>query len=298
MSYTISLNDNQTNILITKYSKFETLPTNNYTLFRAKLKDATITIFKTNTLLIQGTGENTAYLDICNILNITPELKVKEKEKKLVNLSIIGTDEVGTGDFFGPIVVAGCFVEKSKILEIMDLGVRDSKVLSDEKIRKIAPKLEKLVEAQIIVLDNLKYNYLVTSRNYNLNKIKALMHNDVLLRITYSVMNFDAVIVDAFTTKKKYFEYLENQKHVYRDVELVEKAESKHLAVACASILARYKFLLEFDKLSEEAGFELPKGAGNKVDLAIKKLINEQNEAIFSKIAKTNFKNLEKVKTI
>ncbi len=295
MSYTLNLNNSQSDLIIKKYQDYSIKHTNNYTLFRAKYKGATITLYKTLTLLVQGSKAANVYKEICDTLDISVAIEEKNTEVP-INLRVIGTDEVGTGDFFGPIIVAGAFVDKDKIIPVMKLGVKDSKDLDDNKIKEIAVELIKIIPFQIVSLDNMKYNYLTQVLNYNMNKIKALLHNDVILKLTQKVQDYDAVIIDAFTTKEKYLDYIDDQKTKMLNVELVEKAESKYLSIACASILARNAFLKQMDKLSDEIGFELPKGASNKVDLAIAKILKEQSESILTKCAKTNFKNLDKVK--
>lgn len=295
MSFTLNLNKSQTDLIISKYQDYSIAHTNNYTLFRAKYKGTTLTLYKTFTLLIQGGKDTEVYKEICDALNITAEIEEKESDVS-INLSIIGTDEVGTGDFFGPIIVAGAFVDKSQIVQIMKLGVKDSKVLTDEKIKEIAKELINIIPYQIVALDNMKYNYLTKMHNLNMNKIKALLHNDVLLKLTQKVQKYDSIVIDAFTPKDKYLDYISDQKNKIEDVQLIEKGESKYLAVACASILARFAFLKQLDKLSAKIGFDLPKGAGNKVDLAIVKILKEQSEAVLNKCGKMNFKNLEKAK--
>ncbi|MGB4696054.1 MAG: ribonuclease HIII [Bacilli bacterium] len=296
MNYTLDLSNEQATAIINKYNDYQVEHTNNYTLFRAKFKSATLTIFKTLTLLVQGAGAEKAYGEICSLLGL--EVPAKEEKAQVGSElhSIIGTDEVGTGDFFGPIVVAGVFVPKNKIPMLLRLGIKDSKKVSDEKVRNLGPILMKDLQYSMLILDNVKYNYLTRIRNCNMNKLKALLHNNVVYNILQNVKDYDRIIIDAFTTKEKYFDYIKDEKIRIENVELVEKAESKFLAVAAASIIARYGFIHEFDKLSKKVGLELPKGAGSKVDLAISKIMKMQCERYFDVIAKTNFKNFEKFK--
>lgn len=296
MSYTINLTNSQAGEIISKYHEYSVPHTNNYTLFRAKYKTATLTIFKTLTMMLQGSGSKELYNDICDYLNLDLEKDNTIVNSSEVNLSIVGTDEVGTGDFFGPIVVAGAFVPKTQIPSLMKLGVKDSKLLSDIKIQEIAPTLIKELKYSALVLDNVKFNYLTRVQHFNMNKIKALLHNNVLYNLIPKIEKYDAIVIDAFTTKDKYFEYIKEQEHIVEDVLLEEKGESKYIAIAAASIIARYLFLLHMNKLSKEVGFELPKGAGSKVDLAITKIIKDQGERYIDIVGKTNFKNMEKVK--
>jgi ribonuclease HIII len=229
-------------------------------------------------------------------LDIEKKVEKTANAADTINLSVIGTDEVGTGDFFGPIVVAAAYVPKMQILPLMRMGVKDSKKLNDQHVQQIAPEIMRVVKTSALVLNNLKYNYLTTRSNCNMNRLKALLHNNVIHNILPKVGEYDAIIVDAFTTRERYLDYLRDQDIVIKNVELVEKGESKYIAVAAASIVARYLFIKEMEKLSQEVGFELPKGAGNKVDLAIAKILKDKNDVFFNRIAKMNFKNWEKFK--
>ncbi len=114
----------------------------------------------------------------------------------------MGSDEVGTGDFFGGIVVVASFVPKELISTIKKLGVKDSKELSDDKINEIAPILIKKIPHTIHLLDDIKYNYFTKVRKFNMNKIKALLHNSALLNLKKKITTYDGVIIDAFTTKR------------------------------------------------------------------------------------------------
>ena len=294
MGYTLNLNEKQIELLKEKLSNYEVSPTNNYTLFLAKFNTSTVTIFKTMTVLIQGKNEYDTYFDICKFLDIEP----MEKEKNVTNeintiKSFIGTDEVGTGDFFGGVVVGGAFVATSDIPFVKGLGVKDSKELSDLKILEIGPKLEERIPNYFYVLDPLRFNYLNTHYKLNMNHIKSLLHNSVILNMKKLVPVYDGIIIDGFTSQTNYFNYLKNEKNVAKDVILQEKAENKYLSVACASIIARYEFLKTIDELSELVGFELPKGAGKPVDSAIKRIYSEKGLNFFKNIGKINFKNLE-----
>ncbi len=294
MSYSTNLKNSDIEKIITKYSDYELPLTNNYTLFRAKYKGCTITIFKTNTILFQGLNEDEVSKEICELANIVINREKNSNASLSIDLSLMGSDEVGTGDFFGGIVVVASFVPKELISTIKKLGVKDSKELSDDKINEIAPILIKKIPHTIHLLDDIKYNYFTKVRKFNMNKIKALLHNSALLNLKKKITTYDGVIIDAFTTKDKYFDYLNDTTNVLKDVKLEEKAENKYTCVAVSSIIARYIFLKHLDELSKTVNFELPKGAGNKVDLAIQKILKNHNIKFFDNIAKTNFKNLEK----
>jgi len=297
MTYTINLNKEQISLIINKYRKYQVETTTPYMIFRAKINLSTITIYQTNKLLIQGNKCEELYQEICALLNIKSDINKDEQKDINVPLSIIGTDEVGTGDYFGGIVVCGCFIEKDKILEIMKLGVKDSKKLDDKKIIDISPILISKLQYSIIYLDNEKYNQITKIQGMNLNKIKAILHNKVILKLIEKNLKYDKIIIDGFTTKSKYLEYLQNQNQIISDVTLEEKGEDKYLGVAVASIIARYYFLKKLHELSKQYGYILPKGAGHEVDIMIEKIIRDGNGNLLKKIAKLNFKNTNKIKT-
>ncbi len=130
-----------------------------------------------------------------------------------------------------------------------------------------------------------------------MNKIKAILHNKVL----YQLLNkdnyyYDMIVVDEFAKKFVYFSYLKEVKNVVRNITFTTKAEDKCLSVACASIISRYIFLKEMDKLSKGLGIELPKGASTKVDLIGKEIVKKYGESKLRSIAKINFKNTNKIK--
>jgi len=301
MSFTIDLNNKTSKIIINKYNDYSLPTSNNYTLFRAKFNNSTITIYKTNTLLIQGSNSRSTYEIICDILGIIPMEKKITNEPLVVSTSSIGSDEVGTGDFFGGITVVAAYVPEDKLILLKNLGVKDSKSLSSYKIEEIAPKIMNEITYSEVSLDNMKFNFMTKVYKYNMNKIKALMHNNAISNVIKMLKeekkDYDEIVIDAFTPQDKYFSYLKDQNNVITEkVTLVEKGESKYISIAAASIIARYLFLMHMDKLSAEVGFDIPLGAGKKVDKAIERIINEFTEVYLEKIAKTSFKNLEKVK--
>lgn len=305
MSYTLKLTPDQITTILSAYNKYSLPLTNDYTIFRGKINSTTLTIYKTNVATFQGNNADELYNYWCNKFNIASQASKAKKtitssNDKLpsLNLTLIGTDEVGTGDFFGSVVVAGAHVAKENILMLKKLGIKDSKKLSDEKILEITPTLIKIVPHSAIILDNVRYNNLMRNEYMNLNKIKAILHNNVIINLTNKLkednVEYDNIVVDGFTTKEKYFEYLESEKNVIRDVEVIQKAEEKYIAVAAASIIARYLFIIHLQKLSSACKYNLPKGAGPEVDKVAASIINEQGEEFLSKVAKMNFKNLEK----
>lgn len=298
MTYTLVIDESQIKNLINKYQNYQVSDTNNYTLFRAKIKSSTLTIFSTHKLLIQGNNCYSLYEEICECLNIELQHENTKEKIESVNIgqNIIGTDEVGCGDYFGGIVVCASIVPNNKILELTKLGIKDSKQIDDKKILELGKYLINNIEHSVLLLNNEKYNRIITDPNMNLNKVKAILHNKVINTFLnkYPNVKYDDIIVDGFCSQEKYEEYLTNKKEVIKNVKLIQKAENKFISVAVSSIIARYYFLKHIDDLSNKYGYVLLKGASNKVDSLIKKIVNEKGIDYLYNFAKINFKNTKK----
>ena len=131
-----------------------------------------------------------------------------------------------------------------------------------------------------------------------MNKIKAILHNRVLGNLKEKGYPYDYIIVDQFAKEYVYYSYLRNSSNVVRGITFLNKGEDKSLAVACASLISRYIFLKEFDKLGEGLGVFLPKGASDVVDEMGVKITKKYGFDKLSEIAKLNFKNTEKIKEL
>ena len=268
-----------------------------YVVFQAQDGDTVITLYESGKVMFQGISADIdanmwADIDGSSRVNTT---KIKKDEMKYYTCSSIGSDEVGTGDYFGPIVVTSCYVAKDDIPFVESLGVKDSKKLDDEKILKVAPELIKKIKYKSLIMSNSEYNAKY-SDTYNINKIKAIMHNKVLWRMTHEEdLKYDFIIVDEFAREARYYEYLQGNPEIQRDITFMTKAEDKNLAVACASIISRYIFLKEFDKLSDSLHIPLVKGAGADVDAVGKEVVETYGKGKLKEVAKYNFKNTERI---
>ena len=219
----------------------------------------------------------------------------KKENAKYYNCSAVGSDEVGTGDYFGPIVVTATFVSKEDIPFLEKLGVGDSKKIDDSKILKIAPEIAKKIKYKSVILSNREYNENYT-KDINMNKIKAILHNRVLYQLVNEVRpKYDYIIVDEFAREARYYDYIKDQKVIQRNITFMTKAEDKNMAVACGSIISRYIFLKEFDKLCDSIHIPLPKGAGKDVDSIGEEVVEKYGEEKLKDIAKLNFKNTERI---
>jgi ribonuclease HIII len=205
----------------------------------------------------------------------------------------IGSDEVGTGDLFGPIVVCSAYVSKTDIAFLESLGVKDSKAMTDTMISKIGPILANRLIHSILILNPEKYNEMVR-KGYNMNKIKAYLHNHAIIKTSEKLAEKVPVILDQFCEPPIYFNYLKTEKLIYRDINFYTKAESVHISVAAASIIARYAFLAKMQQFSKYIGLNLLKGAGSEVDKQLVEIYQSRGYQALPPITKLNFKNLTK----
>lgn len=204
-----------------------------------------------------------------------------------------GSDEVGTGDYYGPICVCACIVTKKHQALLEQLEIRDSKALKDEKIILIAPSLIKHLPHSLLILNNTKYNQI--QNDNNMNKIKARMHNQAYLNLTRKYQLPKNIIIDQFTPETNYYRYLDGEKQIIKGITFETKAEDKYLAVGCGSIIARYAFLRSLDKMDQHYNWSFPKGASSRVDENAKEFVKEYGKDELRKVAKLNFKNTTRV---
>lgn len=279
--YTISVSKENLIHLHQIYANHQVPTENEHLLFQAHHKGTDILAYKTGKILLRGDDVSDEIITIKNGLG-------------LQDYEAVGSDEVGTGDVFGPIVVCSVLVKLEDINFLEKLNVRDSKNINDRQIVKIAPLLAKRLIHSLLIVNPKKYNEL-TKNGHNLNKIKASLHNTAIINTTTKYSKPVPVILDKFCSIDNYFNYLKNEKFVYRDINFHERAESIHLSVACASIIARYAFLVKLHEYSKHLGIQLPKGAGEKVDEIIKEILATKGLSTLESVAKMNYKNVTRL---
>lgn len=269
-----------------------------YVVFQAQDEDTVITMYESGKVMFQGVSadvDSTMWLEMDGQSAVEKEEDKPEFIQKYHNCSSIGSDEVGTGDYFGPIVVTASFVKKEDVEFLEKLGIRDSKKISDETILKIAPEIAKRIQYKSIILNNKEYNE-KHGNDHNMNKIKAILHNKVLYQLVQEVKEpYDYIIVDEFAKEARYYDYIKDSTQIQRGITFMTKAEDKNLAVACSSIISRYIFIKEFDKLSDSLHIPLPKGAGANVDSVGEEIVDKYGEEKLKEVAKYNFKNTERI---
>lgn len=227
-----------------------------------------------------------------------PEQEIKqetETEHEQEPINYIGSDEVGNGSYFGGIVTASVLVrDQADVDFLLELGVRDSKKISDKKIREMAPQIKDRLEYAVSEAIPAQYNQAIAS-GLHIKEIMAILHNDAIGKV--SVENPDYVLIDEFASASKYSDYLEasNKKVAYSDrLRFEKKAESKYLAVAAASILARDAFLTQIDTMSDFLHMPIKQGVTAKVKEQIAQLM--RMEIDLTQYAKVDFKTTEEVR--
>lgn len=313
MTITLKVSENTKEKMIEYFEDKKRSKTPAYAVFQADDADTVITLYESGKAVFQGVSADidanmwkemeehlnpNKSIDIKNSENKEKKEKVKTGiDPKYYYASAIGSDEVGTGDYFGPIVVSAAYVDKDKITFLEGLGVKDSKKLTDEKILEIVPKIIKEIPYHSIILSNKEYNEKY-SDDINMNKIKAILHNKALRVMKEKNYPYDYIIVDQFAQPFVYYNYLKTTPNPVRNITFMTKGEDKSLAVACASLISRYIFIKEFDKLGESVDTFLVKGASDKVDACGAKIVQQYGFDKLKEVAKLNFKNTEKIKNI
>ena len=282
-----------------------------YSVFQVKDFDCVTTLYESGKIMFQGIGadiEASYWIERERLLNnrnisteIAKDLKKKDdkkndlKDDRFKYISTIGSDEVGTGDYFGPIVVTASYVDIKDKFMLEELGIKDSKKLTDEKILKIAPIIIKKIPHVTYILSPKDYN---KNGITNMNKVKAILHNKVLYGLT-NKDNYDykLIVVDQFCYPTKYYEHIKEVRDKVTNITFTTHAEDKCLSVATSSIISRYIFLKEMDKLSDELHIPLYKGAGFDVDKQGIEIVKKYGFNKLNDIAKLNFKNTEKIKS-
>ncbi|MEZ2658589.1 ribonuclease HIII [Aneurinibacillus aneurinilyticus] len=276
----------------------------NNTIF-FKSDDVSISLYHTGKILFQGKKAAEWCEKVEVVINKKKESKSNKPNdfKKLsdtegkelvipVGISRIGVDESGKGDFFGPLVTASFHIEDEEHENlILNLGVKDSKKISDVKIKEIAKELRKLGKYEIIIINPSKYNELWRSMG-NVNKILAWAHARCIENMLNKV-NAEYAISDQFGDEAliKNALFKEGKK-----VNLIQmhKAE-QDVAVAAASILARDAFIQQLANLERKFGYTLAKGASTIVEQIGKNIVKKRGKEYLNDIAKIHFKTYDKI---
>ena len=260
---------------------------NPYIRYFLQLPQATVSIYTSGKVLLQGEGAE-KYASFFGYQVV--------EENRGQNFPLIGTDEVGNGSYFGGLAVVASFVTPDQHDFLRKLGVGDSKTLTDQKIRQIAPILKDKIQHQALLLSPSKYNEVIGDR-YNAVSVKVALHNQAIYLLLQKGAQPEKIVVDAFTSAKNYDKYLAQEANRFSNpISLEEKAEGKYLAVAVSSIIARDLFLENLENLGRELGYQLPSGAGTASDKVASQILQAYGMQGLNFCAKLHFKNTEKAK--
>ena len=260
---------------------------NPYIRYFLRLPQATVSIYTSGKVLLQGEGAE-KYARFFGYQVV--------EENRGQNFPLIGTDEVGNGSYFGGLAVVASFVTPDQHAFLRKLGVGDSKTLTDQKIRQIAPILKEKIQHQALLLSPSKYNEIIGDR-YNAVSVKVALHNQAIYLLLQKDIQPEKIVIDAFTSAKNYDKYLAQEANRFSNpISLEEKAEGKYLAVAVSSIIARDLFLENLENLGRELGYQLPSGAGTASDKVASQILQAYGMQGLNFCAKLHFKNTEKAK--
>ncbi len=293
MNVVIKVSDETKEKMIDYYKDKVREKTPPYAVFQAQEEDTIITLYTSGKCMFQGV---TAYVDADMWKAVDGQSKTPKIDyEKYYNSTAVGSDEVGTGDYFGPIVVTASLVKREDIKFLEELGIKDSKKLTDEFILNVVPKIISKIQYKSTILTNEEYNRKY-SKETNMNKIKAIMHNKVLYSLLSEIdIKPDYIIIDEFAKEERYYSYIKEATNIVKGVTFITKAEDKNLAVAASSMISRYIFLKEFDKLCDNYKMPLPKGAGSNVDSIGEELVEKYGNDVLDKVAKKNFSNTKRI---
>lgn len=253
-----------------------------------------VTLYDSGKLVVQGKGTEDFvqfYLEPC-ILG-EARLGYEHVHDPSMLSRRIGVDESGKGDFFGPLVVAGVYLDEASARKMNELGVRDSKTItSDRRIEALARAIREHTTWDVVVVGNEKYNQL-QARMRTVNNLLGWAHARVIENLLVKVPDCPRAISDQFGNKRLVEQALMERG---KKIELVQRhrAESD-LAVAAASIVARDEFVRRLRQLGQQYGVPLPKGASAAVRQAAAELVRRHGPEVLGNLAKTHFRTTQQV---
>lgn len=271
-----------------------------YAHFSAKKGKLNVTVYeKGPKVLVQG-RETEEFVQFILEPEILGEARLGNEEVLMPEMfePHFGIDESGKGDFFGPLVVAGVYVDKEISRQLMDQGVMDSKrISSDKKIARLADIIRSTrgVAWEVISLKPEKYNELYVKFG-NLNRMLAWGHAKVIASLAQKVPSCPRALSDQFAREEVLQRALAGQGDAVVHIELQQRTKGESdVAVAAASILAREAFVDWINRASEKGGVEVPLGAGPHVVECARALIDKYDSEILAKVAKTHFKTTQQI---
>lgn len=274
---------------------------------RTKWQQTTINIYNSGKVMFQGNqAEKVARQLLPQHINSNnkqssgnKQITEQQTTIKYNHFNCIGSDEAGSGDYFGPLTVCAAYVSTENIAILKTLGVDDSKKLTDTKIVELAEQLITFIPHSLLTLHNDKYN-IQQAKGWTQVKMKAVLHNEAIKNVLAKIdkHTVDYIVIDQFAKREVYNHYALSETPLPQKTQFETKGESKSLAIAAASIISRYAFVKYMDQISQQIQMEIPKGASNKVDLMAAKIIEKYGINQLDHISKKHFKNREKAQAL
>ncbi|MFO1476448.1 MAG: ribonuclease HIII [Verrucomicrobiota bacterium] len=296
-SHTCKLTDDQAaelrKLAVDQGWRFREVP---YARFAAEKDKVNIVFYESGKLVVQGKGTQ-EFIEFLLEPQILKEARLGYEAVLNPDLLLprFGVDESGKGDFFGPLCIAGAYVNESVIAAWKDAGIRDSKnISSDKKIAELAELIRDTpgCVTSVVPVGNEAYNRLY-GKMRSVNTLLAWGHARVIENLMGQRHRMQPppvrAISDQFASKKE--TVAKALMSLGREIELVQRHKAEEdIAVAAASILARHEFVTRLGKMEKEFGMKFPKGASAAVDLAAKEFIAKHGVENLSKVAKMHFR--------
>ncbi|EGD46755.1 ribonuclease HIII [Ruminiclostridium papyrosolvens DSM 2782] len=266
----------------------------NYTY---KLGDVVITIYKSGKVLFQGKSSYKWYVEVKNLLEYSEAITENDLDPLIKTVfPRIGSDESGKGDFFGPLVTVAFLIENDKqVIELEKIGVRDSKKVSDNRIKIISQQIQEIGNFDKILITPIKYNELY-DKIKNLNSLLAWSHSKAIENIVKS-NEVKMIVIDKFAGMDFISNFvLKKSSNNKAELVLIQNAE-REIAVAAASILARSFYLQWLELFQNKLGIELPKGANENVINTALKIAELKGLDFLKEISKMHFSTYNTIKT-
>lgn len=261
-----------------------------YTLFAAKKKGISCTLYESGKLVVQGKDKD-EFIEFYLEPEVLKTFDYTHKETAIINHTHIGIDESGKGDFFGPLCIAGVYADKAGVEKLLELGVQDSKRMNDRAIEKMARQIRDHFDHHSVRINPAKYNELYEKFG-NLNHLLAWGHSAAIEALVQST-GCKSVIIDQFANERVVLNAIE-RKGLQIDLTQRHRGEEDPV-VAAASILARDLFVSSLTKLEKEFDCELPKGASAKTKQAAKAFVRRHGAASLPQVAKMHFKTAREI---
>ena len=296
-SHTCKLTDDQASALLTALTARSWQPrTVPYARFAFESEKCNVVFYESGKLVVQGKGAP-EFIEFI----LEPEIlkQAKVGYEAVLNPELLlprfGVDESGKGDFFGPLCIAGVYVNEAVIAAWKEVGIRDSKnISSDKKIHELAEVIRQTPGCVVdtVTIGNEAYNRLYTKMK-SVNAMLAWGHARVIENLMGKryQMNPPPVraISDQFAASKSVIEKALMSEG--RQIELVQRHKAEEdIAVAAASILARDEFVKGLARLEQQFQMKFPKGAGELVDQAAKEFVETRGAEELARVSKTHFR--------